>query len=427
MNKGLLNKKIPTVFGMIIIILGLSVTILATNRQTSFMVGAQVNTQPQGVRITNITDKSFTVSYTTISPTSGFIKYGTDDALGNTSFDEQDTTSKLQDHIIHSFSIKNLSPQTKYYFTITSGQETYLDNNKSFELTTASVISVNKTTENVNGKVILSNANPPKEAIVYLTIDNAQVLSSVVKKDGTYSINLDHLLDSNLSEIAELSKQTVIQMLILGDSLSSNAKIYHYQAGDVPTITLSNNYDFLYLPQENSSTSANFNSFPTLKNVSSKKEDNLKILTPEKNQTFNDQAPSIKGTAQPDQQVDIQIHSKQLLATTVTTDSSGNWVYQPTSPLSPGTHTVTVSAKDSSGIVKTITQSFTVNAQEISPTLTPSSTITPSISPTVTASPTISAETLPVAGNPSIIAAGIAGLLISIAGGLIFLISHKGI
>lgn len=426
MKRKLWDKKIPTVLGMVIIIIGLSITTFLTNKQTFFQTGAQENKQPQEVRITNITDGSFTVSYRTADPTSGYINYGISNSLEQTAFDEKDLSRKLQNHTIHSITLKNLSPQTKYYFSIISDGDTYLSNNKNFEVTTASSFSYSSSVDTMSGKIILPDARIPSEAIVYVTSDNSQVLSSLVSDDGIYTIDLGHLLSPDLSKYTDLSKNSVMQILILGNTLTSNVTFYYSQRTNIPIITLSNNYDFRFQEQKKSSPSAALGSFPIINITSSSKSKGLQILTPGKNQVFSNQKPVLKGEGVPNQNIQILIHSQEQMQATITTDANGNWSFQPNTPLSAGTHTITVTAKDSSGLVRTITQSFIVYAAESSPTPTPT-VILLNTSSTNSASPTVSQKPLPATGNTSIITAGIAGLLISFIGGLIFLLSNKGI
>ena len=211
---------------------------------------------------------------------------------------------------------------------------------------------------------------------------------------------------------------------------------YYSQINSIPVITLSNNYDFREREQKNSSPSAAFESFPSFSSTSSSKTKGIQILTPGKGQAFSNQKPVLKGKGTPNQNVQITIHSSQQIQATVNTDANGNWSYQPNAPLSPGSHTITVTAKDSLGVLQTITQAFTVYAAETSPTPTtetntPTPTLTvatanpsPSDSLTLTATPR---QPLPQTGNTSIITAGIVGLLITVVGGLIFLLSRKGI
>ncbi len=424
MNKSVLNKRIPTLLGLIIIIFGLSVTTLLTNKATFLQSNATENKQPQDVRITNISDNSFTVSYTTVSMESGFVKYGSTGSLDQTAFDDKDTTQKLQTHIVHSITLNNLNPDTKYYFSINSGGETYLDNNNNFEITTAANTFNATSNSPVSGRVMLANSNPPKEAIVYITVDNSQVLSTLVNTDGTYKIDLQHLLNFNLSNTLSLTRDSVIKMLVAGDSLSSNVTLNYYQSADVPVITLSNNYDFREGNQQTASPSAALEGFP-MQNITSSKSNSISILSPSKDQVISTQQPVLKGQATPNQNLQITIHSQQVVKANVITDSSGNWSYQPTTPLDPGTHTITVTGKDSKGILRTITESFTVYAAENSSTAT-AAIETPTNTPT-TVTAQNKKQTLITTNNTSIITAIIVGLIITFVGGFIFLLSRKGI
>jgi LPXTG-motif cell wall-anchored protein len=433
-----LDSRIPTLFGISIIVVGLSVTTLLVKTQTFTKISAQENNQPQEVRITNITDTSFSVSYKTVAKIEGTLNYGLNSSLGQTAFDENDSPQDLKSRIIHSISVKNLTPQTKYYFSIISGGETYLNNDQNFEVDTAPALP---TTENnrLEGKIINPDSTPLSEAIIYITTENSQVVSTLVNKDGTYSLALNNILTSDLSNRFSFSDNSVIKMLVLGENEKSNIILYYSQVGSIPLVTISNNYDFRQENQETATPSANFQDFPSLQSSgsSTKKTGSLKIVSPSKDETPSDQTPVFKGTGVPDQDVQIIIHSDEKIDTSVSSDSSGNWTYTPSAPLSPGTHTITVIAKDAAGILRTITQSFVVFAAE-NPTPTPLAnaqepTITPTeipitVTPTVFSSATASAltqSTLPATGNEFIIALGIVGGAISLIGSLLFLHARK--
>jgi hypothetical protein len=431
MHHGFWNKQIPTMLGLGLIIIGLSITTFLTNRQTISQTSAESNIQPQKVRITNITDNAFTVSYETDSNVSGYVNFGPNNSLGQTAFDEKDFSQKLQGHTIHSVTLKNLNPLTKYYFSIISDGNTYLNNNQNFETLTATAISDSSSESVISGKIILPNSNAPSEAIVYVTSDTSQVLSTQTSSDGTYKVNLKHLLNSDFSKLADLSANPVIKMLVYGDGLSSNALLYYSQINNIPVITLSNNYDFRIKDQVNSNPLVAPQSFSALTSTSSSKTKGIQILTPGINQTFSNQKPVLKGKGNPNQKIQITIHSQQQIQTTVSTDTNGNWSYQPKNPLSKGSHTITVTAKDSSGVLKTITQTFTVVNSTTSSTPTAvinPKTATPTIIATAYSSKPIDPKQVsPTTGNTSIVTAGITGLLITVVGGFIFLLSRKGI
>jgi len=451
MRKKFWDKRIPTLFGLFIITVAVGITTFLVNRETLFQINAGPTQQPENVRITNITHSSFSVSYTTEGEVTGSVNYGKDQALGQSGLDDQDKESgSLKNHKVHSITIDNLTPQTTYYFTITSGQDSYMNNNKPFEAITGPTLSESPSTQTAaTGKLILPNGSPPKEAIIYLTTEGSQVTSALVKTDGTYSLPLNLVRTSNLSSYYNFTKDSEIKMLAFGDSLTSGITSFALQVNPVPTVTLSQNYDFRINESPNATLSASLEGFPSFDSSSSAstKEKGPQILTPEKDQGFTDQQPTFKGTGLPNEDVEIIIHSDEQIQTQVLADKNGNWNFRPSNPLSPGSHTITIITRDASGVLRTITQTFMVFAlgTQVAEAATPSATLTPTPTsvPITTTSPTQfptptdalslspsaspSAKPLPPAGNPSIITAGIVGIFISFMGGLLFLLTRRGI
>jgi hypothetical protein len=459
MKKKFWDRRIPTLFGILLITLGVGITTFLVNQGVLFKSNASLTDQPQNVRITNITDGSFTVSYETESKVIGSLNYGEDQKLGKSALDDRDQqTGNLTSYNIHNITVRSLDPQKKYFFSITSGQETYINSNQPFEVTTGSKLSESPPNQNpISGKILLSDGNPPKEAIIYVTADNSQVISTLVKSDGSYILPLNSLRIDNFSSYYNFPPNGNVKMLVFGDLLTSNVLISLSQTHPIPTIMLSKDYDFRESQSPIATISGNLTSFPIFTSTSSA----LQILTPKKDQQLTDQQPLFKGTSAPDQNVKIIIHSDEAIQTNVTADKNGNWSYRPPSNLSPGTHTVTIQAKDASGILKTIEQSFVVYAagQQINPPVvsgipTPTVSLTPTKipSPTVTSIPTINVipsitlmpsitqtqtkggliisptqKPLPPTGNPSIMTAGIVGAVVTLVGGLLFLLTRGGI
>lgn len=451
MKKSFWDKKIPTLLGLFILALGVGITTFLTNKGALLQTNALSTEQPQNVRITNVTDTSFSVSYSTQDKISGSLNYGQTISLGQSAFDERDQkTGKLDNYQIHSITINNLLPLTKYYFTIISGQKAYYNNDKPFEVVTGSSISdFAQNSETLKGKILLPNGNSPSEAIVYVTSDNSQVVSVLSKSNGSYEIPLKLIRTGDLSSYYNFSQNSVIKMLAFGDLLTSNVVLSKTQVNTIAPITLSKDYNFLIKGSPNASASANLLSFPSFESTSSaSQEKKVQILTPKKDQGLTDDQPLFKGTAKAGENVQIVIHSDQTLQAQVTTDKNGDWSYRPSEPLAPGTHTITITARDVSGILRTITQSFVVYASGTqipnasgSPTPTPTPTVAITLSsiltPTSTPVPTeiltqppvstSSATPLPPTGNPFIITFGIAGIVVSLIGSLLFFLSRKTI
>lgn len=477
MKKTFLDKKIPTILGLLIIAIGLGVTTFLVNQGGLLKSNAGPSQQPQEVRITNITGNSFSVSYITDDQIIGSINFGKDNNLGQAGLDDRDQqTGTLTPHKIHNITVRNLTPGTKYYFDITSASQVYMNSGHYFEVTTGTDLANAPPQQNpIAGKIVLPSGDSPKEAIIYVTTNGAQVVSTLVKSDGSYILPLNSLRSSDLSSYYNLSANADMQILVIGDGLNSNILLNPAQTHPVPVITLSKNYDFRSSETPVASASADLENFPSFTSTPSAQaqQEGPKILTPTKNQGLSDQQPLFKGTGEPGETVSITIHSDQQIQTQVTTDNSGNWSYRPSTPLSPGEHTIYIVTKDAAGVLKTISQTFVVYAQgsqikqpattsttptptptktpSVTPKITPTSTptliptvqptvtpsITPSVTPTLTPSPTaistLSSNLTPTpnptqllpTGNPSLVLIGIFGAVITALGGVIFFLNRK--
>ncbi len=450
------SKRIPTIFGMLAIVFGIGITAFLTNQGVNFTGHASPSDEPQNILVSNVSDTSFTVSYTTSGSVLGSLNVGQNTALGTTVLDDRDKTPTA--HTIHVMTVKNLNPSSAYFFSITSGQNTYLNNGVLFNTKTSPLFGTTPNQQgSITGKIILPDGTTPKEAILYINIAGAQSLSTITNGDGTYTLPLTSVKSSDLQGFYKIPKGANVKISVFGDSLTSEAALSSDQLSDVPTITLSQNYDFkignLPINQTQTSTPSAEVSFPTA-TPSSSLNTSPQILTPKKDQGFSDDQPLFKGTAQPKEEVEITIHSDNAINTTVTADANGNWAYRPDSSLSPGTHTISITTRDQFGILKTITQQFTVYASgsQVNSSATPSATLTPSATPTATPTvtpvtiltpvatqaptetiiptdiPTVSpTSALPATGSSSLPTIGIFAIVLIAFGMLLFIFTRVGI
>lgn len=437
MKKSFWYRRIPTLLGLLIISIAIGITTFIVGKPTFFTGNASPSAVPSQIRISNISDSQFTVSYVTDSPILGTLNFGKDPRLGKVITDAKDQGS-VKPHQIHSFTVKNLLPSTKYFFSIISGQDTYLNNGAPYEVTTGPSVESIKGAGFIVGKVVSLNGQAPKEGVVFATTEGAQTLSGDLRPDGLYTITLEGLRKADLSDNLSLNNDSLIRLLVVTDSGTSNVTILAKNVNSVPTVVVGQNYDF---SNEGAvaSSSASFGKFPT---VSVGKAQGPKIIYPSSNQSITQTKPTFSGTALPNNKVSITINSSQTIQTQVTSDSSGFWSFTPSTSLLPGQHTITITSIDSSGIVRTITQTFTIVsvAQAASPTPTPiaiasptplplssptsSQSATPVPLPTLipTATPT-PLPTLPPTGS-SQVSTGFLGL-ITFAVGVIFLLISK--
>lgn len=396
MRKTIWNKRIPTLLGLIVITIAIGITTFVVGQTTFFTQQASPTSNPQEIRITNISDSSFTVSYSTTASIFGSLNFGIDQKLGQIQGDEKDNGS-IREHTIHSFLVKNLNPSTKYYFSIVNGNQTYMNNDLPYEVVTGPTISAKPNTSFIVGKLVTTQGTAPTEAILYATTDGAQPVSAISKPDGSYTISLENLRTQDLSSYFKFQNKAVIKMLVVSSDGTSNVRFLAKDVNQIPIIIVSKNYDFTSQNEEVASSSASTTQFPTISSGNS--AITPKIVTPSINQQFTDAKPTFKGTGLPNDKITITIQSTQEIQGQVTADANGNWSFTPSAPLSPGQHTITIIAKDASGILRTISQTFTVQAAlaaspSTSPTPTPtispapSASASPSISPSPTATPT---------------------------------------
>ncbi len=429
MKNSIWNQKIPTVLGMIAIVIGIFATSALTKNTTIFQGRASSSEDPKEVRVTNITDTSFTVSYQTSSSVTGSLVYGKDKNLDTTAFDQRDQAKNVLPHNIHFITVRNLSPQSTYFFSIISGQTTYSKGSEPFQVITAQTPSIQPFDTTIKGSILLPSGGAPKEALVYATTDNASPIASLVNADGSYTLPIGNIKTSDLKGFADLTDKNLT--LLIFDSDTSSQAIVSSQETEIPTIILSKNYDFT-LTQSPVATPEASLGFPTLQATESALPTNPLILSPSKGEQFTDEKPLFKGIAVPNSTVSVAIHSDAQITTQVTADSRGNWTYRPDSNLAPGNHTITITSQNKSGILQTITRSFTVFASgtQVEEPATPSATLIPTDIPTIEPTATIIPTQIPLptkppeSGNSSATIDAIIGLGVSALGFLIFLASR---
>lgn len=384
MKQTIFDKRIPTIFGIFVIFIGIIATSFFTQKRIPFISKASTAETPQNIRISNISPTLFTLSFTTPGSVFGSVIYGPNDKMENTATDNSDENKNVAPKTLHVITIKNLIPQTQYFFSIVSGETTFLDNGKPFAITTApNIANSSKESRHIKGTILFSD-NAPQEAIIYIATKDSQTLSTIIDKNSNYDIPLQNIRDKTLNNYASIIPDDKITMLVVGENTKSNITFLASQANPVPPVLLSKTYDFTIntIPIASEAASV-IVGFPDLQ-ASPSAIKTPQINTPKKNEALTDLKPLFKGIASPSANVIIEIHSDEQIKTEIVADKNGTWTFRPKTPLTPGDHTVILTTRDQYGILKTITQSFTVYAQgsQVGQSATPSATLTPSITGT---------------------------------------------
>lgn len=214
----------------LLLVVGLLIGIYLVSQQTNLFPKADITNAPQEIKISNISDNSFTVSWITFKPVSGFIKYGTSEQLGETAVDDRDSgiqTARTTHHV----TLKNLQPAQTYFYAIASGVESFDNKGQSFQHTTA------PSTENplavpqpLFGKVTQQDGQTPAEALVYLETQDGSLLSSYTRSDGNWLITLNNARTKDLSNYLVVKDSDPVSLTV--ESWAGDQVEVKGQAGD---------------------------------------------------------------------------------------------------------------------------------------------------------------------------------------------------
>jgi len=150
-------------------------------------------------RLTNVTEKSFTVSWITQDPEEGHVNYGASaSTLDQTAYDDRRYSAEgelLEDLVVddtHHVTISGLQADTAYYFEVVSGGTTFTDDGAPWQVTTGATLQPNMP-EMISGGVFLADGTTTAEgAIVYVQIgtSSSQTMSALVGDTGVWGVNI---------------------------------------------------------------------------------------------------------------------------------------------------------------------------------------------------------------------------------------------
>ena len=405
MIKQIANFRIPSVIGIILLLIGVGVTSYLVDQGVILEGRAAPEKNPGNIAITNVNPDSFTVMYTTEESVPGTLSYGTEKDGGSVALDERNASEgRSTPFTTHQITVRNLKPDTTYYFKIVSGDAVFQNENEPYVVKTAPELSTPPpNNQAVKGSVRFPDTTQKKDLLVLLTSETNEPRSALVSTDGLYTIPLTSLRTKDLSAFATLTDSTVFELQILSNNQVSKAKVLYSNTQPVPLISFGETYDFTINtePLANNTNASQSAQFPAVSEGGSNQA-TIQILSPVEEETFTDQQPVFEGTALPGEEVEVIINSETPIETSVTANDSGGWSFRPATPLQPGEHTITIRTRDISGTLREFTRSFTVFAQGsqfVEPSISPTRTPTPALSstsPTPTAVPSIEPTATPV-------------------------------
>lgn len=419
-----MQKRLPALLGILFMVGGAFAGVIIVLQGTLFTPKASPETVPQRVKITNLTENSFVVSWVTQGQAVGYILLGEEEKqLKRSVADQRDQLSgEGGQYKMHHIYVRELRPSTMYYFKIGSGERELFDNNGvPFTVQTAQVLGTPPPPETIYGTVLTPAKTAADDAIVYVGIPGSTPLSALVQQKGSFAIPLSTARTLSLDNYVSIDPDTTIEMLAQsGRGEESRIRAKLSQAQPLADIVLGNSDQVLDISDQAPTSPGSSNSKAETNNISTSPGfdpltrtmhgnttseskfmfENISLLIdeasevisieqlPADNVTIPDIQPNFSGVAPPNTTLTVTINSPRAYVDTVAADSLGNWSYEVPGELEPGPHTIALSFTDENGILKQVKRTFVVDAFAAEGTPSYVSTPSASLAPTVTPRPT---------------------------------------
>jgi len=391
------ERKIPTILGLVILLGSIFSGVFLTNRTTSFNSKASSDCNPINPQITNITNNSFNVSFTTSADCLSIINVDnrtiSDIRFVNT--DTKETATK-----IHYFEINNLKDNTDYQFYFINNGSKF--ENQNYKTQTAQKPTNSIPTSNLAwGRVFTSDLKPASDSIVYLNTSGAAPLSAFVTSKGYWNISLaTSFNDAKNNWFTPPGNQDEYFIVISKDNQTTQITGNTSNNNPVPDIIIGQN-KFSQQPVTSYGTeqSGYLNSVtPVVSNKS------LTIVNPKENEAVFALKPDFFGVAPPSTTVNIQMDSINIKDKT-TSKSDGSWHWSPPNNLSLGENSITATAiNPKTSLLETVTRKFIIVNNNNGPAFSASQSgelITPTLAPTL--EPTLAAPEPTLEPTPTVV------------------------
>jgi len=376
-------KRIPTIIGLLLLLVAVFGGVILTNKRSSLGSKASGSCEPINPQVSNVTDKSASISFSTNGECQSSIN------INNQLFKNDESVK------IHYFEISSLKENSDYTYSIISGGNTYTSN--SYQVSTAQKPSTSSVSSDLAwGKVLKSDGSPAEKVIVYLNIPGAFPLSALTTSSGNWNIPLSTSFNENKTNLFTPLANIEENIYVISQD-QSITQVIGNTSNNNPVADIVIGQNNLNSPKANENSVGSLPNSGDYINDTNKK---LNISNPSNNETISTKKPQFFGSAPSNSEITIEVHSPEVIAGQTVSDEDGTWEWSVPKDLTPGEHTITITAKDkTTGLVETITRSFVVLAAEGNTNFTASSsatTPTPTIAPTNTPTPTPTTATVRV-------------------------------
>lgn len=235
--------KIPTLIGIALIIafISLSAYWFFYTSKSAETAGFEIT----NLQALNISNNTATIVWQTSSPSQGQVIYGESGNLDLRASDNRDI-KKISARVTHFVTLKNLKPNTRYFFKIENNSSAYPETPMEF---TTSNLDVD---DNLNfsfikpikGTILNTNLNPVDESLIFISIPGAQDLATFSSTAGNFIMPLKLVLDKELKQIYNIPNGSSAEMIVKKQELESKVKIIISDSTvNLPPVTIGTSLD----------------------------------------------------------------------------------------------------------------------------------------------------------------------------------------
>lgn len=356
----------------------------------SFLPNTKTLAQTENIelmQVTNIFPTQTTIVWKTTEKQKAWLAWGTKEGdLSNIAYDDRAGEQTEQPYTYHSVTLKDLSPQTTYYFKVTDGKSFFARNGKdTFTFSTISNLKQSTQNKPAYGKYLVGS-KPTGSAIVLIEHPSIYPLSTVTKQSGEWLIPFNYTVNRKTGALYILKPEDIVSITVLDESTKTTRVTAR-------TLQLS--------PLKDPIKNGTLTNLTTAASTGSKPSSGgaISLIYPKKNAVITADTPLIKGTAEPNTDVIVTLTSKKGATSsddvfyTATADESGVWKLALNKSLAPGSYSIEVKPRGGADETRAIAHSFSIakSGTQVLGESTPASTITPTASP----SPTLAISSTP--------------------------------
>jgi len=425
------ERKIPTLVALFLLTLIVGSAAYITEQRPDFLSRAKiapVGIQPNAIRITNVTDTAFTVSWTTTEPVAGIITALDANRNKRSYYDERDTDAIPKAYQLHYVTVNGFDPGSTVVYSIESGTYTFTQT----PVKLFSPLGETGSTLPLYGDI--PSDNNTQEVMVVITITNSQPLSTLVVNrqnwtipiaqsriaDGLHltcsqdfctdetpvriefvtvkgSSKIETILTNVRPYLRQESERLPINKLEMTKEATSSAPSSSQKSQPTPAVegaatTIVPTTTPTNIPIPTRTPTATRTPTPT-GTPTPAASNQVSIIAPPEGAVITFPKPLMRGSGIAGKSVILTISGtiKQVGKTIVGTDEL--WQWTPGYPLSSGSYTLSIETVDKSGRKTIMTRRFTIlkSGEQVLSDSTPSATIVP----TETTIPQIQPTTIP--------------------------------